>query len=82
MSDQDTKIVKIEWITIERHDGYFRVPVDFDQDDYVLGDAMADHDEETFVYCERDHFEVYDQQPPPGSNVQVIELDLEGCEAG
>lgn len=82
MSDQATKIVKIEWVNIESHSGYFHVPVDFDQGDYIMGDAMADHDEDTFDYCERDHFEVYDQQPPPGSNVEVMELDLEGYEAG
>lgn len=77
MNDQDTKIVKIEWVTIERHSGYFRVPKDFDQGEYHMGDGMAEYDEETFDWLERDNFEVYNQEPPPNSSVEVIELNLE-----
>lgn len=81
MSDQDVKIVKIEWTTIEYHSGYFRVPKDFDPDDYDLGNAMAEHDEDTFDSCERDDFEVLDTDWPADLD-EAIDLDLEGFEAG
>lgn len=79
MSDQDTQIVKIEWTTTEYHSGYFRVPKDFDPDDYDMGDAVAEHDEETYDGCERDDFEVVDTDWPVDM-VEAIDLDLEGHE--
>lgn len=81
MSDQDTKIVKIEWATIEHHSGYFRVPTDFDSDAYDMGNGMADHDEETFDWLERDDFEVYDTEWPVDME-EAIDLDLEGHRIG
>jgi hypothetical protein len=68
------KTVKIEWVTSERHSGNFNVPDDFDPGNYNIEDALADHDEETFDWLERDNVEVYDQ--PYNEDHHV--LDLEG----
>ncbi|SKX80988.1 Uncharacterised protein [Mycobacteroides abscessus subsp. bolletii] len=81
MSDPDTKIVRIEWATIERHSGYFRVPTDFDPNDYDMGDAVAEHDDETNDGCERDDFEVYDTDWPVDME-EAIDLDLDGFSVG
>lgn len=79
MSDQDTVIVKIKWSTIEYHSGYFRVPKGFDPDDYDMGNAMSDHDEETYEWLKRDDFEVYDTEWPIDME-EAIDLDLVGHE--
>lgn len=67
-----------KWTTTESHSAYFKVPPDFDQYDYDMSRALADHDGDAFTGLERDLDEVVDDVTPPGGADSVPVLNLEG----
>lgn len=77
MNDQDTEVVYLTWDTTEHHGGYFRVRRGFDPDDHDLSTLMSDFDADCFIGLARDNFEIHDDQPPPESPDDVVELELD-----
>lgn len=64
-----------KWTTTASHSAYFMVPRDFDEDDYDMSEALAEHDDDGFDGLERDLDEVLDVERVPDKEIPVLDLD-------
>ena len=81
MATDEREIVKIEWTETTTYSAYVYLPegvefADFDQDDYMLEDDLAEINEDrNFEGMVRENVEVYNQKPPPGWRNGIDEID-------